>query len=56
MNKFKDPPTWKVATTLEKPQPPPTIMGADVLVTQGAKPPATMIFIMLNWINSIPVH
>ena len=30
------------------------IMGADVLMTQGARASATMIFTMLNWINSVP--
>ena len=30
------------------------IMGADVLVTQGARTSATMIFTLLNWINSVP--
>ena len=32
------------------------IMGADVLATQGARATATMIFIMLNRINSVPAH
>ena len=30
------------------------IMGTDVLETQGAGAPATMMFNMLNWINSVP--
>ena len=30
------------------------IMGADILVTQGAMASATMIFTMLNRINSVP--
>ena len=30
------------------------IMGADVLATQGARASATMIFTMLNRINSVP--
>ena len=29
-------------------------MGADVLATQGARASATMIFTLLNRINSIP--
>ena len=29
-------------------------MGADVLVTQGARASVTMIFILLNRINSVP--
>ena len=29
------------------------IMGADVLATQGARASATMIFTVLNWINSV---
>ena len=29
-------------------------MGADVLATQGAKASATIVFTMLNRINSIP--
>ena len=32
------------------------IMGADVLATQGAKASATMIFTMLNQINSVPAR
>ena len=32
------------------------IMGADVLATQGARASATMIFPMLNWINSVPTR
>ena len=32
------------------------IMGADVLATQGARASATMIFTMLNQINSVPTH
>ena len=31
-------------------------MGADVLATQGARASATMIFIMLNRINSVPAR
>ena len=31
-------------------------MGADVLTTQGAKAPATMILTMKNQINLIPAH
>ena len=30
------------------------IMGADVLETQGARASATMIFTVLNQINSVP--
>ena len=30
------------------------ILGADVLVTQGARASATMIFTLLNQINSVP--
>ena len=30
------------------------IMGADVLVTQGARASAAMILTLLNWINSVP--
>ena len=33
-----------------------SIMGVDVLATQGARASATMILTMLNWINSVPVH
>ena len=29
---------------------------SDVLATQGAKAPATMIFGMLNQINLVPAH
>ena len=32
------------------------IMGADVLVMQGARISATMIFTMLNRINSVRTH
>ena len=32
------------------------IMGADVLVTQGASACGTMIFAMLNQNNSVPVR
>ena len=32
------------------------IMAADVLVTQGARASATMIFLILNQINSVPAH
>ena len=31
-------------------------MGADVLVMQGARASATMIFTVLNKINSVPAH
>ena len=31
-------------------------IGADVLVTLGARASATMIFTMLNQINSVPTH
>ena len=31
-------------------------MGADVLVMQGARASATMIFTVLNQINSVPAH
>ena len=32
------------------------IMGADVLPTQGVRASATMIFTMLNWIDSVPAY
>ena len=31
-------------------------MGADVLVTQEARPSATIIFALLNRINSVPAR
>ena len=31
-------------------------MGADVPVMQGARASATMIFTVLNQINSVPAH
>ena len=33
-----------------------SIMGADVLVMQGARASTTMIFNVLNQINSVPAH
>ena len=32
------------------------IMGADILVIQGARVSATMIFTMFNWFNSVPTR
>ena len=32
------------------------IMDADVLATQGARASASIIFTMLNWINSVPAY
>ena len=32
------------------------IIAADDLAMQGARASANMIFIMLNWINSVPEH
>ena len=32
------------------------IMGSDVLVIQGVRASETMIFTMLNWIDSVPAH
>ena len=32
------------------------IMGADILVTQGARASATMLFALLDRINSIPAR
>ena len=33
-----------------------SIMGGDVLATQGARPSATMILTWLNQDNSVPAH